>query len=372
MDRPNIYIPPIQTLADNHARSLQQALIQAAVVSGAYSAKEANDLVLARSNVNVQSVVTAMGIHGLYRWLRDYIARQAIPIWSTGAFLDGWLASYGMSRKVAVVAKGSVTGTGSAGAWLVKGTQLQNAAGVLYQTTADAQVTESGHLTVTVAALDAGTASNTLTNITLNLTASVAGIDAAFVSGSGISGGAGLETDEEAIYRLVQRLSNEPMGGAPHDYARWALEVEGITRAWGVRNPAGATSAGVMIMADNNPDGLPTPEQTQAVYDYIRDPKRGPPDELFVFAPTLKPINPVIDLTPDSTANRAAAILELKDLFYREAQPAYSMPHTHLIEAVSIATGEYTHRFVSPVLTAGDYFMVGDFELLTLGTPTYV
>ena len=75
MERPNIYIPPIQTLADNHARSLQQALIQAAVKSGAYSAKEANDLVLARSNVNVQSVVTAMGIHGLYRWLRDYIAR---------------------------------------------------------------------------------------------------------------------------------------------------------------------------------------------------------------------------------------------------------------------------------------------------------
>ena len=371
MLRPNIYIPPIEDLADNHARSLQQALIQCAIESGVYTAKEANDLVLARSNINVESIVTAIGIHGLYRWLRDYIARQAIPIWSTGEFLDGWLATYGMKRKAAVSAQGVITGTGVAGSWLTKGTQLQTDAGVIYQVVADVQVELDGTVTATVVALDTGSATNTTPAVKLTMTASMVGINASFVSALGISGGTNTETDPEAVYRLVQRLSNEPMGGAPHDYARWALACPGITRAWGIRNPAGPTSAGVMIMADNNPDGLPTAEQIQAVYDYIRDPKRGPPDELFVFAPTLVPVNIVLDMTPDTTSTREAADLELKDLFFREAEPNYSMPHSHLIEAVSIATGEHTHRFVSPVLTSGDYLVAGEYELLTLGAVSF-
>jgi uncharacterized phage protein gp47/JayE len=370
--RPNIYIPPIADLADNHARSLQQALLQAALESGVYTAKEAQDLVLARSNVNVESVVTAMGIHGLYRWLRDYIARQAVPIWATGEFLDGWLATYGMSRKAAVSAQGVITGTGTAGAWLTKDNQLQTDAGTLYQVTADVQVAADGTVTATVVSMDTGTAQNTSANAKLTMVASTAGINASFISTAGISGGTDTEKDSEAVYRLVQRLSNEPMGGAPHDYARWALACPGITRAWGVRNPAGATSAGVIIMADNNPDGLPTAEQRQAVYDYIRDPKRGPPDELFVIIPTLLPIDVTLDLTPDTAAIRAAVKLELQDLFFREAVPNYSMPHSHLIESVSIATGEHTHRFVSPVLTSGEYFHAGEYGLLTLGTVSFV
>lgn len=370
--RPNIYIPPIQSLADNHARSLQQALIQAAVEAGVYTAQEASDLVLARSNINVQAVVSAMGLHGLYRWLRDYIARQAVPIWSTGEFLDGWLATYGMARKAASPAKGIVTGTGVAGTWLTKGTVMQSSAGNLYVVNDDVQVDTAGNVSVNVTAINTGTSSNTESPAKLILTASVSGINGSFVSALGIAGGTDIEKDAEAVYRLVQRLSNEPMGGAPHDYARWAMEVNGITRAWGVRNPAGATSAGVIIMADNNTDGLPTTAQKQAVYDYIRDPKRGPPDELFVIIPTLKPINPVIDLTPDTPDIRAAVTLELKDLFFREVEPGLSLPHTHLIESISIATGEYTHRIISPALTIGEYFAATEFELLTLGTVGYV
>ena len=119
-------------------------------------------------------------------------------------------------------------------------------------------------------------------------------LDSAFTAdvASGMSGGADLESDDLAVYRLQQRLANEPMGGSPADYARWALTVASITRAWGVRNPAGPTSAGVIIMADGNlPNGLPTLAQRKTVEDYIRDPKRGPPDELFVIIPTLDVIN---------------------------------------------------------------------------------
>lgn len=370
--RPNIPIPTIQDLADNHARSLQEALTQAAVSAGLLTPQNASDLVLARSNINVQSVVRAIGLHGLYVFLRDYIARQAVPMWSTGAFLDGWLATYGMSRKAATQASGTATGKGSVGAWLVAGTQLQNSSGTIYQVTADVQVGSDGTFSATVLALGAGKAGNTSANAALILTASVDGIEGALVSAAGIGGGTETETDAQAVYRLVQRLAYEPMGGAPHDYARWALACPGVTRAWGIRNPSGPTTAGVMIMCDENPDGLPTAAQIQSVYSYIRDPKRGPPDELFVFAPTLVKVNPVIDPTPDSTSIRAAITIELRDLFFRETEPGYSMPHSHLIEAVSMATGEHTHKFVSPTLTSGAYFSVGQFELLALGEVSYV
>lgn len=372
MLQPNIPIPTIQDLTNNHARSLQEALAQAAVSAGVVSPQMASDLVLARSNINVQSVVSAIGMHGLYQWLSKYIARQAVPIWSTGIYLDGWLDTYGMTRKQASPARGVVTGTGAAGAWLTRGTQLQTAVGTLYQVDADVQVDGAGKLTASVSALSGGVAGNTSVNVALTLLSSVSGINASFKSSVGILGGSDTETDAQALYRLVQRLSYEPMGGAPHDYARWAMACVGVTRAWGIRNPAGATSAGVMIMCDANPDGLPSAQQIQTVYDYIRDPKRGPPDELFVIAPTLKPINPVIDLTPDSASTRAAALVELQDLFFRETQPGYSLPHSHLIEAVSMATGEHTHKFTSPTLTSGAYFTATEFELITLGEVTFV
>ena len=61
--QPNILTPTIQQLANNHARSLQEALAQAAISAGVLTPDQASDLVLARSNINVQSIVHAIGTH---------------------------------------------------------------------------------------------------------------------------------------------------------------------------------------------------------------------------------------------------------------------------------------------------------------------
>ena len=175
------------------------------------------------------------------------------------------------------------------------------------------------------------------------------------------------------MYRLQQRLSSEPLGGCPADYARWALQVPGITRAWGVRNPAGPTSAGVIIMADGNvAPGLPTIGQRDQVLDYIRDPRRGPPDELFIIIPTLVLINVVVNLSPDTLVIRAGVVAGLKDLFFREAVPGGSIPHGHLAEVISGVVGEYNHTISAPVITSGAFFTVNSFDkLLVLGSVTF-
>lgn len=369
-------IPSIDELRANSERFIQQALAQAQQTGAPNNALSPADLDLARSNAKALSVVLGMSLHAAYRYLRDFIARQAIPIKSTGEFLAGWLATYGMSFKAAACASGSVTGTGVAASLLQAGTILQTTDGRQYAVAADVAVGAGGTVTATVTALVAGIAGNLSGGAALALVSTVAGVDAAFTVAmpNGIAGGADAETEAQAIYRLQQRLSNEPMGGSPADYARWALQVAGITRAWGVRNPAGATTAGVIIMADGNAaPGLPTAGQQQLVVDYIRDPKRGPPDELFVIIPTPVVHNYTISISPDTASNRAAAVTALQDLYFREAVPGGSIPHSHAKEVISGVVGEYNHTIIAPALTEGGVFTVGTYNsLLVLGTVTFV
>lgn len=364
-------IPSIEQLTENAARLLQQSLAQAAQAAGP-AALSAVDLDLARSNVRALAFVQGVGLHGAYRYLRDFIARQAVPVTSAAAFLDGWLTTYGLARKPATAAQGVLAGTGVNGTVLPLGTLLQTGTGAQFRVLADV-VVAGGTVAPTVAALVDGAAGNLAADTALTLVSAVVGIDSAFTAPDGLAGGADLETDELAVARLQQRLSYPPMGGAPADYAAWALAVPGITRAWGLRNPAGPCTAGVIIMADvAGAAALPSPAQQDAVEAYILDPLRGPPDELFVIIPTLVAVNFTIALTPDTTAIRDGVTAALKDLFFREAYPGGSIPHSHVAEAISGVAGEYNHAVTVPTLTSGGFFTVAGFDrLLVLGAITW-
>lgn len=372
----NVPIPSIDELTANHARLLQQALADTDQANGT-APMSPSDLQLARSNTRALSFVQGLGLHGVYRYLRDFVARQAIPTQSSGDFLAGWLETYGMARKPASAAFGLATGTGVPATLLPAGTLLQTADGRQYRVTADAAVAANGTVAASLLALLPGGAGNAPASAPLTLVSPVNGIDSAFVAdaASGLSGGADLESDAQAIYRLQQRLASEPMGGSPADYARWALQVAGITRAWGVRNPGGATTAGVIIMADGNTaaNGLPTAAQRQQVLDYIRDPRRGPPDELFVIIPTPVVTNWTISLVPDTVANRAAVRAAILDVYYREAVPGGDIPQSHFVEAISIVAGEYNHTITSPSISSGALLQAGGYDrLLVPGAINFV
>lgn len=367
----NVPIPSITQATENAARLLQEALAQAVQAANPATVLP-TDLELARSNLKALAFVEGVGLHGAYRYLRDFVARQAIPTKSSGEFLIGWLDTFKMALKDPAASSGSATGTGVDGTLLASGTLLQHAAsGRMFRTTADATVA-AGAITISLIALQVGAAGNIAAAGELTLVSSVDGIDSAFLS-SGLSGGADQEKEPEALYRLQQRLSNPKMGGSPADYATWALALPGITRAWGIRNPAGPTTAGVIIMADANaPYGLPTSLQQAQVYDYITDPRRGPPDELFVIVPTAQVIDVTLKVRPDTAKNRVDSLAALRDLFFRESLPGGELPHSHLTEVVSGVTGEYNHEFVAPVLTQGGKFTAASYaHLLVLGAVTF-
>jgi uncharacterized phage protein gp47/JayE len=372
----NVPIPSIDELQRNAARLLQQGLQFATQAAGA-AALSTTDLELARSNLKVLAFVQAVGLHGAYRYLRDFIARQAVPVFSSGQFLDGWLSTYGLTRKPASVAYGRLSGTGVAGTVVVTGTIFQSQGGDHVMVAADTVISAGGVFSADAIAVDAG-ALAVPAGTAFSIMSAVIGVNSAATAPLAWAPGSEAETDDEAIYRLQQRLANEPMGGAPADYARWALAVAGVTRAWGIRNPSGPTSAGVIVMADGNPSsvssyGLPTTAQLDAVYAYIADPRRGPPDELHVLAPIPVVVAPQIRLTPDTAASRASVRAGLRDLFFREAVPGGAIPHGHLMEVVSQVAGEYNHSWDAPVLTQGSLFTAPTFQhMLVLDDPVFI
>lgn len=367
-------IPTIEQLTQNAARFLQESLAQAAQAATVGQGQiTALDLQLARSNVLALSFVQGAGVYGAYCYLRDFVLRQAVPITAVGEALDGWLATFGLTRKPAAASAGVLSGTGLAGAALAAGTLVQTGDGRQYATTTPTAVAGNGSVLVYVSALVPGRAGDVAAGGELSLVSPVIGVDAAFTADSGLAGGADAETDAQAAYRMQQRLSAEPMGGSPADYARWALTVPGITRAWGLRNPGGPTTAGVVIMADSNANGLPTAGQQRAVLDYIRDPRRGPPDELFVIIPLPVLVPLTMTLTPDSAALRASVLEALRDLFFREATPGGSIPHSHVVEAISGVVGEYSHAISVPPIASGGVFSCTAYDqILMLGAVTFL
>lgn len=362
--------PSQQQLYDNHIAYLQQALAEKALESDDLSALDAE---LARENNKVLAYLLATGLDGNYKYMREHLARQMVPTTSTGWWFEEWINLKIGGRKQANPANGNVIMTGTPATMIPVDTELQNSDGLIYAVDTDTVIDGTGQAVVPITATIGGSGTNLSAGAELTLVASLPGIDAtATVDVDGLERGTDTETDAEALYRLRQREENPPSSGAPGDYERWALMVPGITRAWGLRTPAGPCTAGVIIMADDNGNnGIPTAADQQAVYDYITDHDRGAPDELFVIIPTPLMVDVDLSLTPDTQAGREAVELELLDLFYREAEPGVEIPHTHLVEAVSIATGEHTHVFNTPAIVSGGAIEPGEYEIPVLGEVTF-
>jgi uncharacterized phage protein gp47/JayE len=303
--------------------------------------------------------------HGIYGYL-DWLSRQLIYDTADGEMLERWASIWGITRKPATQAVGSVTFTGSTGATVLAGSVLSAYDGVLYEVDADVTLS-AGTAVAAITAVDAGLAGNRLTGQTLTLQSPVAGVNAGAVAGA-LTGGADLETDDALRGRLLARIKQPPQGGAKLDYEAWALAVPGVTRAWVYPLELGAGTVTVRFMMDDTyANGIPLSGDVTAVAAYI-DPLRPVTAAVTVVAPVAVPLNfTIAGLNPATAAVRAAVIQELTDLIEREASPGGTIPLSHIREAISIAAGEYDHSLTTPSAnvtnTAGN--------ITTMGTVTW-
>jgi uncharacterized phage protein gp47/JayE len=303
--------------------------------------------------------------HGLYGYL-DWLAKQIMPDTAEAEHLGRWASVWGISRKVAVAATGSITVTGTAGAVVPAGTLLQRADAAEYTTDAEATFATTT-ATIAVTASLAGADGNAVTGVSLSLVSPISGVQSqATIDSPGITGGTDTEDDDSLRSRLVARIRTPPHGGSDLDYHAWALEVAGVTRSWVYPQHLGLGTVGITFVCDDLDPVIPDAATVLAVQAHI-DEVRPVTAQVTVFAPVAAPLDLTIRLTPNTTTVQAAVEAELADLLSREAEPAGTILVSHLREAISLAAGETDHALISPV--ADVTHTTG--QIATLGTITW-
>lgn len=311
-----------------------------------------------------------------------WLSQQVLPDTAD----EDWLVRHAniwlkRGRKSASFASGSVTMTGSAGVVVPAGT-LFSYAGSSYQSSAD--VTLGARATaVPLDALTAGTVGNLDAGTALQLSTAISGADASAIVDS-MTGGTDDETDDELRARVLERIRKPPQGGDADDYVAWALEVDGVTRAWCAPNEMGPGTVTVRFMMDDlratddpTTSGFPTDDDVATVRAYLDTVRPVTLLDFFVEAPIPEPVNISIgSLDSDTTATRNAIAAALAELMSAKASPSYStngvlqdaqtIYAVWMSEAISSAAG--VDHFE---LLTGDHLMPSNGCMAVLGTITY-
>jgi len=161
----------------------------------------------------------------------------------------------------------------------------------------------------------------------------------------------------------LTRWRKTPQGGAAQDYVAWALEVEGVTRAWCYPEELGAGTVTVRFVRDDDASPIPDAGEVATVAAHIAA-LRPVTAQVTVVAPVAATLNFTIQApSPDTAAVRAAIEASLRALLRREAEPGETLLISHIREAISTATDEYDHVLVSPaanvVYTTGQMAVFG-------------
>lgn len=301
---------------------------------------------LRRTDAEVLARVHSGVAAGLYQH-QDYIAAQSLPDKCDEDMLLRYAQwRLGRGYRAATYATGFMECEGQAGAPIDAGTLYQAPDRSQVIVTADTVI--NGVTSVPIQAVSAGAAGNLDGGTQLTAVFPVLGVsDEAVITSAGMTAGVNQETLEQLRAAVLRTYRIVPQGGSADDYESWALEYPGVTRAWTRRNWVGPGTVAVFVMCDGEEDPFPTAAFLAAVFDYI-DAKRHATGELYVLAPTPKPINYQIRLTPDTGPVRAVVIAALKALILAEASLGVTLLRSHQDEAISAAAGEEDHEMMVP------------------------
>lgn len=320
--------------------------------------------VLRKSLLGVIGRAEAGAVHMLYGYI-DWVAKQVIPDTAEKEYLERWCAIWGITRKASSFSSSTALLLGVAGATVPAGTVLQRQDGVRYTTLADGAFFGST-LSVPVAAEIAGAAGNAPAGTAVFLLSPIAGVQGAASLQVVAVGGEDVESDARLLARLLERIRKPPQGGSESDYVTWALEVAGVTRVWVYPRQMGAGTVTVLFVCDDNEDIIPTPSKVGEVQAHL-EARRPVTAEVFCAAPIAAPLNPSIQIRPNTLAVQSAVRGELEDMLARDARPGGPILISRIREAVSLAAGEDDNVVLSPAADVPN--ATGHFA--TLGSITF-
>lgn len=304
--------------------------------------------------VPVLSRVIAGVSHTLHGHIA-FVLRQIFSSTAEGAYLERRASEYGIYRKQATPAVGTVTFTGTG--VVPEGTQIQTEDGAVYVTTA-----ESSDGSAPIRAAVAGKTGNADAGIELTLVSPIAGIQSVCVA-SELTGGADAEDDEALRERLLYRQKTPPKAGTKADYVKWALEVPGVTRAWCFPKELGQGHVTVRFMTDGmTENGVPNETMIKAVAYHITE-EMPVTAVLHVVAPVPKKLDMTIDILPDTPQIRKKVEGAIASAIYVEAVPSGAILFTTLDRAVASVSEVQSYRITAPsddiACAKGEIFVPG-------------
>lgn len=306
--------------------------------------------------------------HGNHGHLDDAIERF-FPQKGRVESIQYWGDLKGVVRHAATFATGLVTFSGQQGTLVPAGTGLVRDDQMRYRVDAAATIGVSGTVDVAITARAAGLVGNSDAGSALRLASAIAGVNgSAVVTAAGLTGGFDGESDSELLARVLEAWRNPGNAGTKANWIRWTLDIPGVTRAWCIENGLGPGTVLIFFAVDDASYGpIPSVDDVANVRTLL-EARRPIGQELFVVAPIAQPLNPTLQVVPDTAAVHLSVEENIKDLLRREASPGGILELSHLREAISLSEGETNSTVYSPtsdVATAGGY-------LLVLGTVTYL
>ena len=316
------------------------------------------------NNLSIVGRSFSLAVGSVYERI-NYLYRQLFASTADGFHLEFRHAfEYGVSRKAAAPGQGFVSFQQTAPfATIPIGYTITAPNGVAYEFLTSAAPNATGLTKVEVRATTTGATTNQQPNTPMTVPANVSYPSlpsVAYVSESGIGGGADIESDEDLRTRVLFRKRNPPHGGSRSDYERWALEVPGVTRVFvsPFKTIDGQIASALSIYPlfdDSRVNGIPTAYDLLAVAQYI-DPLRPVTARVYVVAPVPVVVNiQIVGLKNDTVYLREAIKSNLAAMFLDQvpvvtAENGFTLPNAWIDAAIARSEGYQRHTLMTPTM----------------------
>jgi len=318
----------------------------------------------ADSDFRLRANASAAAIEGLHQALA-WTARQIFPDTADEDVMLQHAAKYGITKKAATAATGSISFSGVPGSAVGAGIEAKALDGSSYVTTAGGAVGADGTLVLPAQASTAGLAGNQAAGTALTLTQTPSGVSstASIVS---MTTGTDIESSSALLERLLDRLRYPPAGGNKHDYRRWALEVPGVTSAWCYPLRRGLGTVDVVVLSNGQPVTTALRNTVKAYIEAV-NPAGG---DCQVLTPTLVPVNVAAQVAVDgvSLADVTTTVRTLLAAYIAGLEPKGTVLRARILAMITDIPGVTDVTLTSPaasIVTRVDDQYV---ELAALGT----
>ena len=337
--------------------------------------------ILRRSFLDVMSKTYGGASHTLHGHIDFAINKKFFPLEGDEETVVRWGTLYNLPRKEATFTELIVDVVGTTGATLPEDRVYVRSDGIEYKVKADVIIPAATTVSATLVSQSEGDIGNMEVGEMLSIQSPLPGIESDVTVTLVAVEGEDLEDLELYRARVLARLQQPPAGGKATDYIAFALSVAGVTRAWVLPGNLGEGTVGVTFVEDDEVPIIPDAAKVAEVQLVLNEEAPVPADST-AFAPITFPMNPQIQLKPNTAAVQAAVISELEDMLAREAQVRDGLdpeqvglavifdgkiPISKINEAISIAADEDDHVLLFP--TADVQPSTGG--LVVLGTPVF-